>query len=100
MAKLQAEEPMIHLLHSNCEKLLKVAMGRLMKSKEYIHKKGKDLQKVNADAVAQLLEKAEFMAMQGQNMCKLVDALPEGLQRKSILGMRCFYKAVMPATCR
>ena len=37
------------------------------------------------------------MAMQGQNVCKLVDALPEGLQRKSMLGMgmRCFYKAVI-----
>ena len=40
------------------------------------------------------LEKVEFMAVQGQNVCKLVDALPEGLQRKSILGMRCFYKVV------
>ena len=79
MTKFQAEEPMIHLLDSNCEKLLKVAMGRLMKSKEYMHKKGKDLQKVNADDVAQQLGKAEFMEMQGQHVCKLVDALPEGL---------------------
>ena len=52
MTKFQAEETMIHLLYSNCEKLLKVAVGRLMKSKEYIHKKGNDLQKVNADDVA------------------------------------------------
>ena len=41
-------------------------------------KKGR-LQKVNADGVAQQLEKAEFMAVQGQNACKLVDVLPEGL---------------------
>ena len=95
MTKFQAEEPMIHLLYSNCEKLLKEAMGRLKKSKEYMHKKGKDLQKVNADDVIQQLEKAEFMAMQGQNVHKLLDALPEGLERKSMLGMRCFYKAVI-----
>ena len=40
MTRFQAEEPMIHLLYSNCEKLLKVTMGRLMKSEEYMHKKG------------------------------------------------------------
>ena len=50
-----------------------------MKREECMHKKGKYLQRVNADDVAQQLEKAEFMAMQGQNACKLVDALPEGL---------------------
>ena len=79
MTKFQAEEHKSDLLYSNCEELLKVAMGRLMKSEEYMHKKGKDLQKVNADDVAQQLEKAEFMAVQGQNVCKLVDALPEGV---------------------
>ena len=45
MTKFQAEEPMIHLLYSNCEKLLKVALGRLMKSGEYMHKKGKEFTK-------------------------------------------------------
>ena len=28
LTRFQKEEPMIHLLHSNCEKLLKTAMGR------------------------------------------------------------------------
>ena len=42
MTKFQAEEPMIHLLYSNCEKLLKVAMGRLMKSEVYMDRNGKD----------------------------------------------------------
>lgn len=41
MTKFQAEEPMIHLLYSNCEKLLKLAMGRLMKSENICTKKGK-----------------------------------------------------------
>ena len=31
MTKFQKEEPMIHLLHPNCEKLLKTVMGRLLK---------------------------------------------------------------------
>ena len=32
MAKFQMQEPMIHLLHPSCVKLLKVALGRLLKS--------------------------------------------------------------------
>ena len=39
LTRFQKEEPMIHLLHSNCEKLLKTAMGRLMQSKAYIDKR-------------------------------------------------------------
>ena len=56
MTKFQAEEPMIHLLYSNCEKLLKVAMGRLMKSEVYIDINGKNLQNVDVDDVGMQLE--------------------------------------------
>ena len=33
MTRFQRKDPMIHLLHPTCEKLLKTTMARLMKSK-------------------------------------------------------------------
>ena len=38
MTKFQREELMIHISHQNCEKLLKTAMARLMRSKVYTEK--------------------------------------------------------------
>ena len=63
MTKFQAEEPMIHLLYSNCEKLLKSAMARLLKSDEYINIRGKDLLNVDPDDVKKQSEDAEFLVI-------------------------------------
>ena len=43
MTKSKREGPVIHLLHLNCEKLLKTTMARLMKSKVYTEKNGRVL---------------------------------------------------------
>ena len=51
MTKFQKEEPMIHLLHPNCEKLLKTVMGRLLKSKAYTEKKGRALMDIDVGNV-------------------------------------------------
>ena len=45
MTKFQREEPVIHMLHPNCEKLLKTTMARLMKSKVYTERKEGHLKK-------------------------------------------------------
>ena len=42
MTKFQ-KEPVIHMSHPNCEKHLKTAVDRLIKSKVYTEKKGKAL---------------------------------------------------------
>ena len=39
LTRFQKEEPMIHRLHSNCEQLLKTAMGKLMQSNAYVDKR-------------------------------------------------------------
>ena len=65
MTKFQKEEPMIHLLHPNCEKLLKTVMGRLLKSKAYTEKKGKALMDIDVDSVQLQLSTDQFKLMQG-----------------------------------
>ena len=95
MTKFQAEEPMILLLYSNCEKLLKVAMGRLMKSEVYIDINGKNLQNVDVDDVGMQLEDEAFVTMQGPSVCALINALPEEKRRKPTLSMKCFYKVII-----
>ena len=40
LTKFQKEEPMIHLLYPNCEKLLKLIIGRLMRNSVYKDKHG------------------------------------------------------------
>ena len=52
MTKFQMERPVIHLLHSSCVKLLKVALGRLFKSSIYIDKKGKTLKETDPERVS------------------------------------------------
>ena len=49
MTKFKREEPMIHLLHPNCEKLLKTTMARPMKSQVYTEKKGRELKEVDVN---------------------------------------------------
>ena len=95
LTKFQAEEPMIHLLYSNCEKLLKVAMGRLMKNEVYMDRNGKDLQNVDVDDVGMQLQQEAYMNMQGQSVCDLLYALPEAKQKQPIVSMKCFYKAII-----
>ena len=65
MTKFQKEEPMIHLLHPNCEKLLKTFMGRLLKSKAYTEKKGRALMDIDVDNVKLQLSTDQFKLMQG-----------------------------------
>ena len=76
MTKLQREEPMIHLLHPICEKLLKTTMARLMKSKVYTEKKGRALKEVDVEDVNLLLDSDRFKAMQVKKhfiiICSLV----------------------------
>ena len=66
MTKVQREEPMIHLLHLNCEKLLKSAKARLMKSKVHTEKKGKALKEVDVEYVNLQLTSDWFKAVQGR----------------------------------
>ena len=47
MKKFQREEPVMHLSHPNCGKLLKTTMTRFMESKIYTEKKGKAFKEVN-----------------------------------------------------
>ena len=62
MTKFQREEPVIHLLHPNCKKLLKTTMARLMKSKVYTEKKGMALKEIDVEE----LNIDRFKAMQGK----------------------------------
>ena len=66
MTKFQREEPMIHLLEPNCEKLLKTTMARLMKSKIYTEKKRRALKEVDVEDVNLQLNIDRFKAMQGR----------------------------------
>ena len=59
LTKFQKEEPMIHLLYPNCEKLLKLTIGRLMKNKVYKDKRGEDLKKINVEKVEMQLKERE-----------------------------------------
>ena len=57
LTKFQKEEPMIHLLYPNCEKLLKLIIGRLMRNSVYKDKHGKDLKQVDVEKVEKQLKK-------------------------------------------
>ena len=67
---------MIHLLHPNCEKLLKTTMVRLMKSKVYTEMKGRTLKEVGVEDVNLQHNSDRFKAMQGKKhfliICSLV----------------------------
>ena len=56
---------MIHLLHPNCEKLLKGVMGGLLKSRAYTDKKGVTLKQVDVEKVQLQLNIEKFKSMQG-----------------------------------
>ena len=60
LTKFQKGEPMIHLLHSNCEKLLKTAMGRLMQGKAYIDIRWYTLKEINCESVELQLKNDQF----------------------------------------
>ena len=95
LTRLQKEEPVIHLLHSNCEKLLKTAMGRLMQSKAYTDKWHNALKELDCESVELQLKNDQFKAMQGHSVSTHLGALSEASARIAILGMRSFYKAVI-----
>ena len=64
MTKFQMEEPMIHLPHPSYVKLLKVALGRLLKSNIYIDEKVKALKEIDPEKVKLQLKNDHFKAMQ------------------------------------
>ncbi len=94
LTRFQKEEPMIHKLCPGCEKLLRVAMGRLLKSEVYQSVEGRNLLHIDLDDVSLYLEEKEFVKVQGTRVQQALEKLTEG-QRKSILGMKCFYKAAI-----
>ena len=65
MIKFQTEEPMIHMLHINCQQPLKELMGRLLKSACFSNKEGKELTNINVDDVSLQLGIEDFKTMQG-----------------------------------
>ena len=65
ITKFQKEEPMIHLLYPNCEKLLKGVMGRLLKSRAYTDKKGATLKQVDVEKVELELNIEQIKSMRG-----------------------------------
>ena len=94
LTKFQKEEPMIHLLYPNCEKLLRLTIGRLMKNKVYKDKRGEDLKKVNVEKVEMQLTSDQFKQMQGHKVVTLMDT-DDNLSKRALLGMISFYKAVI-----
>ena len=68
MTKFQRQEPMIHLLHPNCEKLLITTMARLMKSKVHTDKKGKALKEVDVEDLSLQPNSGRFKSMQGKKI--------------------------------
>ena len=74
LTKFQKEEPMIHLLYPNCEKLLKLTIGRLMKNKVYKDKRGEDLKKINVEKVEMQLTSDQFKQMQGHKVVTLMES--------------------------
>ena len=66
MTKFEMGEPMIHLIHMSSVKLLKVALGRLLKSNIYNDKKGKALKETDPEKVYPQLKNAQFKTMQGK----------------------------------
>ena len=97
LTKFQKEEPMIHLLYPNCEKLLKLTIGRLMKNKVYKDKRGEDLKKINVEKVEMQLTSDQFKQMQGHKVVTLMESTDtdDNLNKRALLGMVSFYKAVI-----
>ena len=95
LTRFQKEEPVTHLLHSNCEKLLKTAMERLMQSKSCIDKRHNALKEEDCENVELQLKNDQFKAMQGHSVSTHSGALPEASAKRDVLGMRSFYKAVI-----
>ena len=85
MTKFQKEEPVVHMLHNNCQQLLKVAMGRLLKSACFSNKEGKELTNINVDDMNLQLGTEDFKTMQGPKVVMLLKELPEGAQIKTSL---------------
>ena len=94
LTKFQKEEPMIHLQYPNCEKLLKVTLGRLTKNKVYKDKKGEQLKKVDVEQEEMQLKTDNFKLMQGHNVATHLEH-DENLSKRALLGMVSFYKAVI-----
>ena len=95
MTKFQKQEPMVHMLHNNCQQLLKVAMGRLLKSASFSNKEGKELTNISVDDVSLQMGTEDLKTMQGPKVVMLHKELPEGAQRKAVLAMNSFYKAMI-----
>ena len=97
LTKFQKEEPMIHLLYPNCEKLLKLTIGRPMKNKVYKDKRGEDLKKINVEKVEMQLTSDQFKQMQGHKVVTLMESTDtdDNLNKRALLGMVSFYKAVI-----
>ena len=97
LTKFQKGEPMIHLLYPNCEKLLKLTIGRLMKNKVYKDKRGEDLKKINVEKVEMQLTSDQFKQMQGHKVVTLMESTDtdDDLNKRALLGMVSFYKAVI-----
>ena len=70
-------------------------MGRLLKSTYFSNKEGKELTNTNVDDVSLQLGTEDFKTMQGPKVVMLLKELPEGAQRKTVLGMKSFYKVVI-----
>ena len=94
LTKFQKEEPMIHLLYPNCEKLLKLIIGRLMRNSVYKDKHGKDLKQVDVEKVEKQLKKDNFKQMQGHKVATLLEK-DDSSSTRALLGMKSFYKAVI-----
>ena len=52
MTIFQREEPIVDMLHNNCQQLLKLALGRLLKSACFSNKEGKELANIIVDDVS------------------------------------------------
>jgi hypothetical protein len=90
----QKEEPMIHKLYPACEKLLKVAMSRMLKSDVYNSVEGRNLLYIDLDDVSLYLGDKEFVMVQGKRVQEALEKLTDG-QKRFILGMRSFYRAAI-----
>ena len=94
LTKFQKEEPMIHLLYPNCEKLLKLIIGRVMRNSVYKDKHGKDLKQVDVEKVEKQLKKDNFKQMQGHKVATLLEK-DDSSSTRALLGIKSFYKAVI-----
>ncbi len=95
LTKFQLEAPMVYVLYPSCVRVLKTLMGRLVKSKLYVDKKGKALAHINVQDMEVQLKREDFRKMQGQKVLEILQKLPEGSATKALMGMKEFYKAVI-----